>query len=113
MPTGILRLSGIEFSAILGVLPEERIAPRLVRLDLECSGEWSAGAAQLLDYRDAVDAVAALAGREYGLLEDLVSDVLSVLEGLRPGLAWKVTATKAFPSLRLRTDSATFTGCTG
>ncbi len=113
MPGGILRLEGIEFSAILGVLPEEKLAPRLVRLDIECRGAWSAGSPPLIDYRETADAVAALSGSRYDLIEDLVSAVLQALSAMRSDLSWSVTATKPFPTLRLRTDRAVFTGDSG
>ena len=113
MPGGILRLEGIEFSATLGVLPEEKLAPRLVRLDIECRGAWSAGSGPLIDYRETVDAVAELSGSRYDHIEDLVSAVLQTLSSMRPDLFWSVTATKPFPTLQLRTDRAVFTGDSG
>ncbi len=106
---GILRLEGIELSVTLGILPEEALAPRLVKLDIECEGDWSPGAPPLVDYREISDAVSGLSGFEYGLLEDLVSDVAHTLGRLRPGLRWRVTAVKPCPALSLRVDRAVFT----
>ncbi|HRY60693.1 MAG TPA: dihydroneopterin aldolase [Candidatus Fermentibacter sp.] len=106
---GILRLEGIELSVTLGILPEETLAPRLVKLDIECGGDWSPGSPPLIDYREISDAVSGLSGFEYGLLEDLVSDVAHTLDRLRPGLGWRVTAVKPCPALSLRVDRAVFT----
>ncbi len=106
---GVLRLEGIELPVILGLLPEETLAPRIVKLDIECAGGWDPGAPPLIDYREIADAVSGLSGLEYGLLEDLVSDVAHTLGRLRPGMDWRVTAVKACPALSLRVDRAVFT----
>lgn len=110
---GVLRLEGIELPVVLGILPEETLAPRIVKLDIECAGGWSPGSPPLIDYREVADAVSGLAGLEYGLLEDLVSDVAQTLGRLDPGLAWRVTAVKPCPALSLRTDRAVFTWSAG
>jgi dihydroneopterin aldolase len=103
-----LVLEDIELSVVLGMLPAERISPRLAFVSVECEGEPSPGGL-LADYRDVVAAVAALEGSAFGPVEDLATAVLEKVRQLRPDASWTVSVSKPLPGLPLRLRRASVT----
>lgn len=103
-----LVLEDIELSVFLGMLPAERISPRLAMVTVECEGEPSPGG-MLADYRDVAGAVAALEGAAFGPVEELAAAVLEKVRTLRPDASWTVSVSKPFPDLPLRLRRASVT----
>ncbi len=113
MREGLLRLSGIELGVVIGVLPEERMFPRLVKVDVECRGGWAPGDPPLVDYRSVAGAVGAHAGSAFDLIEDLAGALLASLRPLAPGCEWTVTVGKPCPPVTPRAGEASFRATSG
>jgi len=91
----------------LGVLPEEKLSPRDVPVDLAWTSTHSGGAP--FDYRDVAGTASRFAGGEYDLLEDLAESLLEALSKDFPGGTWTVTVRKPWPPVGLPLECVSFT----
>jgi dihydroneopterin aldolase len=108
MPEGILRLEGIELRATLGLLPVEKLHPRLVGMDLEWRGPFSPGSPPVVDYGSAAAVLGSLEGRDFDYVEALACEALDLLRASFPGGTWTVRVVKACPPAPLRSARAVF-----
>ncbi len=103
---GTLFLRGISLPVVLGALPEEKLFPRTVTLDLSFAG--TATAVPAADYSEVCSCIAVLAGSRFEYLEQLAESVVKMLGQRWPG-AWRVTVKKPFPPVCLSMESAEYT----
>jgi dihydroneopterin aldolase len=81
MAMGVIELRGLELTALVGVLPEERQRPQPIEVDVDVHVDLSAAAAsddlrQAVDYGAVCDAVVATATAGHtGLLERLAHEL--------------------------------------
>ena len=90
-----LSLQDIELRLLLGLLPEERLAPTTVHLDLEWSGRLEPGNPPV-DYSLVCSALAGIGGADFRYIEDVAAAVLELLTASWPG-RWRVSASKYCP----------------
>jgi dihydroneopterin aldolase len=103
---GTLELEGLVLRLVLGALPEEKLSLRDVPLDISWTGEVAGGPA--VDYAAVCEKLAVLQNRDYDYIEDVASDVLSLLSAEYPGGHWRVRVRKPFPPAALRIETASF-----
>ncbi len=104
---GRLLLKDIILRLKLGIANHEKISSRDVPITVVWTGEVASGPS--VDYSDICDALAGFDESEYDYIEDLASDILSMLRREYPDGHWAVTVTKPFPSVSLKLESASFT----
>lgn len=104
---GRLVLNNIILRLKLGVEKQEKISSRDVPVDAVWTGEVASGPS--IDYSDVCNVLAGFNDREYDYIEDLASDILSLLRGKYTEGHWTVTVTKPFPPVSLKLESASFT----
>lgn len=102
-----LELRGLVLRVTLGVLPEEKLSPRDVPVDLSWTSEHKGGAP--FDYRDVAGTASRFVGGEYDLLEDLAESLLEALSADFPAGTWTVSVRKPWPSLELPLECVSFT----
>ncbi len=90
--TGTLEMRGIGLRLRLGVHPFERIEPRSVPVDLVYRGPLF----PLVDYSLVCSLLGDSLGEQYLHIEELASDVLSLVKSKWPG-SWRVTVHKVQP----------------
>lgn len=90
---GFVRVLDLPVEVRIGTLPEERVSPQTVRLDIEVRTDISNAAAgdqldETVDYIELVTALrAALSGVSVHLVETLVARGLDALVAM-PGVTW-------------------------
>jgi dihydroneopterin aldolase len=113
MTAGVVELRGLEVTALVGVLPEERERPQPLEIDVDVHVDTSAAAASddladAVDYGAVCDAVVAAAtGGHVGLLERLAHLLAEAVLDVDPRItAADVTVRKLRPPVphRLRTS---------
>ncbi|NOQ21982.1 MAG: hypothetical protein GQ565_04940 [Candidatus Aegiribacteria sp.] len=104
---GKLVLKNIILRLKLGAANHEKISSRDVPVTAAWTGEVAGGLS--IDYSDVCNALAGFEDREYDYIEDLASDILSILRRKYPDGRWVVTVTKPFPPVSLKLESASFT----
>lgn len=91
----------------LGALSEERLAPRLVELDI-MTDQPSAGPRRL-DYGEVVSLLERLQDGEFDYIEDLASRAAQLLASRWPAREWKLTVRKVRPPSPLPLGQAVYT----
>ena len=104
---GKLVLKDIILRLKLGAEEREKISSRDVPVTVTWTGEVASGPS--IDYSNICKTLAGFEGREYDYIEDLSSDILSMLRREYPDGHWAVTVTKPFPLVCLKLESASFT----
>lgn len=98
---GRILIGRLRFGCIIGILPEERLRPQRLEIDIELEADFAPAArtdriADTADYAAVAQRVRALAvENRYELVEKLVADACAlVLEQFPSVLAVKITARK-------------------
>jgi len=104
---GRLVLKNIIIRLKLGSEMHEKISSRDVPVTAVWTGEVASG--PTIDYSDVCDSLAGFKDREYDYIEDLASDILSLLRREYPDGHWAVTITKPFPPVSLKLEFVSFT----
>jgi dihydroneopterin aldolase len=104
---GTLELEGLVLRLKLGALPSEKLSSRDLPIDISWTGEVTG--VPSIDYAGICEKLAVLQEKDYDYIEDVASDVLSLLSREYPRGRWKVRVRKPFPPACLRVETASFT----
>lgn len=104
---GRLVLKNIILRLRLGVGIHEKVSSRDVPITAVWTGDVAGGPS--IDYADVCEVLKEFNEMEYDYIEDLASDILSLLQREYPDGHWVVTITKPFPLVSLKLESASFT----
>lgn len=104
---GQLVLKNVIIRLKMGKEAFEKVSSRDIPVDVVWTGEIEGNLS--IDYTEICSVLARFEETDYNYIEELASDIITVLQEEFPVGYWKVTVNKPFPPVSLRMDFTSFT----